>query len=299
MVLKIMIIGLIIVGIYYAVVLLKDVNKVKKEGKLEKKGRWWEFGIIAVVVNFLDSLGIGNYATTTAAFKFGKLVDDRIIPGTLNTCSSIIMIVEAIVYMGIIQVQTLTLVPMIVAGTIGAYLSAGIVSKLPKRKIEVAMGAALIVVAFITLAGLLGFMPAGGDATGLTGWRLAVAVAIEFFLGALMTIGIGSYAPCLAVVSMLGMSPKVAFPIMMGACAYLMPVCSVKFVKEGSYNRKASFWMNIFGVIGVLIAAYLVKEMNIRTPKWIIICVMIYTSLTMFKSAKETKLAESKQTVTS
>ena len=92
--------------------------------------------------------------------------------------------------------------------------------------------------------------PAGGDAIGLTGVKLIFAIIANFILGALMTLGIGLYAPCMALVFALGLSPAIAFPIMMGSCAFLMPAASVKFVKEGAYDRKASMAITVFGVIG-------------------------------------------------
>jgi uncharacterized membrane protein YfcA len=170
---------------------------------------------------------------------------------------------------------------------VGAVLGAGIVAKLQVRKIQLTMGVALLVTAFFLLAGQLEWIQGGGEAIGLRGWKLAVAIGANFVLGALMTVGIGLYAPCMALVYALGMSPLVAFPIMMGSCAFLMPPASAKFIKEGAYNRKASVAMAIPGAIAVLIAALIVKSLPLQTLRWVVILVVIYTAIVMFQSARK------------
>ena len=147
------------------------------------------------------------------------------------------------------------------------------------------MGFALLFTAFFMLAGQMEWIQGGGEAIGLGGWKLALAVGANFILGAFMTVGIGLYAPCMALVYALGMSPLVAFPIMMGSCAFLMPPASAKFIKEGAYNRKAAISMAIPGAIAVLIAAFLVKSLPLATLRWVVIGVIIFTSFVMFREA--------------
>ena len=149
------------------------------------------------------------------------------------------------------------------------------------------MGVSLLIVTIIMFCSQFGFLPVGGTDIGLTGGKLVIAVVINFFLGALMTVGIGLYAPCMALVFALGMSPKVAFPIMMGSCAFLMPSASIKFIKAGAYATKSSIAISIFGCIGILIATYLVKSLPLKILTWLVIVVIFYTSITMFKSYKE------------
>ena len=47
-----------------------------------------------------------------------------------------------------------------------------------------------------------------------------------------MEVGVGLYGPCMILVALLGMNPTAAFPIMMGSCAFLMPIGSLKFIKQ-------------------------------------------------------------------
>ena len=128
-----------------------------------------------------------------------------------------------------------------------------------------------------------------GVAIGLHGWKLVVAGIINFILGAMMTAGVGLYAPCMALVFLLGMSPQVAFPIMMGSCAFLMPPASFKFIKSGAYNKKAALGMAIPSIIAVLIAAFIVKTLPLDALRWIVLVVILYTSVTMFWSAIKNK----------
>ncbi|WML34255.1 sulfite exporter TauE/SafE family protein [Clostridium sp. OS1-26] len=273
----------------FAFIFFQDYMKTKKEGRLEEGGNLLVYGIVGLIANFFDTLGIGSFAPTTAVYKFLKLVDDRIIPGTLNVANCIPVVTEALIFMTVIKVDITTLITMIIAATAGSYFGAGIVAKLPKKKVQIGMGIALLVVAFVMLSGLLNIMPIGGTSTALTGVKLVIGLIGNFILGALMCIGIGNYAPCMALVFALGMSPKVAFPIMMGSCAFLEPVAAIKFVKEGAYHRKVSLATNLFGIIGVLIAAYIVKELPLTMLKWVVVFVIIFTSIIMFRSAMKNK----------
>jgi uncharacterized membrane protein YfcA len=281
---------LLLLVAYFAFLFFVDYAKASKEGKLEKSN-FLALGAVGFVTNFFDTLGIGSFAPTTALLKNFKLSEDRTLPGTLNVACTIPVAIEALIFITTIKVDPVTLFSMLAAATIGAVVGAGVVSKLPEKVIQLGMGIALIIVAFVMLAGQLHLMPAGGEAIGLTGTKLIVAIIGNFILGALMTLGIGLYAPCMALVFALGMSPKVAFPIMMGSCAFLMPAAAAKFVKEGAYDRKASMAITIFGAIGVFIAAYIVKELPLKILTWLVIVVIFYTAAMMFKSASKAKAA--------
>lgn len=274
---------LIVIAVLYLFFMMKDINKAAKDGKLEE-GNFAGLSGVGFVTLFFDTLGIGSFAPATSLFKLFNLTEERTIPGTLNVSMTIPIMLEAIIFIRIIEVDILTLVLMIAASVIGAIFGATIVSKLDTKKIVFSMAVALLVVATIMVSGQLKLLPVGGEAIGLTGAKLIFAVIANFILGALMTIGIGLYAPCMALVYALGMSPKVAFPIMMGSCAFLMPAASYKFIKEGAYDKKASLAITIFGSIGVLIAAFIVKEMKLDVLKWVVVVVVTYTSFMMFRS---------------
>ncbi|MCS5421675.1 sulfite exporter TauE/SafE family protein [Psychrilyobacter sp. S5] len=275
-------------GLWYLMVFFKDYKEAKINNRLEKENKVALSGI-GFIICFFDTLGIGGFAPMTAIFKQFKLVNDRIIPGTLNAAMTIPIVIEALIFIKDVKVDLITLVSMLVAATLGALLGAGYVSKLDEKKVQLYMGIALIIVAAIMLAGKLGILPSGGDAVGLSGVKLVIAVIGNFVLGALMTLGIGLYAPCMALVYALGLSPLVAFPIMMGSCAYLMPAATAKFIREGAYHREATLWSTIFGSIGVVVAAYLVKSLPINILTWVVMGVVLYTSLNLLKDAFSSK----------
>ncbi|TFG75589.1 MAG: sulfite exporter TauE/SafE family protein, partial [Flavobacteriales bacterium] len=246
---------------------------------------WLKTSIIGFVVNFFDVLGIGAFAPQTALLKFTKQTKDKHIPGTMNVANTLPVLLQALIFITIIEVEPFTLIAMFVAAALGAVMGAGVVAKLSEKRIRLVMGFALLVTAFFMLATNMEWIQGGGEAIGLSQGKLAIAVIANFVLGALMTAGIGLYAPCMALVFALGLSPKVAFPIMMGSCAFLMPPASVRFIKEGAYNRKAALAMAIPGVVAVAIAAFIVKSLDLEVLRWVVIGVILYTSMVMLHAA--------------
>ena len=245
--------------------------------------------LIGFVTNFFDTLGIGSFATTTTAFHHLRMVDDRVIPGTLNVGHTLPTIAQAFIYIAIIQVDMTTLVALIGAAVLGSWLGAGVVSGFSRIKVQLGMGAVLLVLAVVMLLRALNVVP-GGEALGLTGGLLAIGVVGNFILGALMTLGLGLYAPCLVMIALLGMSPATAFPIMMGSCAFLMPIGSLRFVKSGAYNLKAALGLAIGGIPAVLLAAYVVKSLPARVVAWLVVFVVLYASITMLRAAAKEKV---------
>jgi uncharacterized membrane protein YfcA len=247
------------------------------------------------VTNFFDTLGIGSFATTTAIFRLRKMVPDRLIPGTLNVGHTIPTVAQAFIYTSVIPVDVLTLFSMIGAAVLGAWLGAGVVAGWPKQKIQLGMGTALLVAATLMLITQVQVMtgsrilPLGGDALGVRGGLLVAAVVGNLVLGALMTLGIGLYAPCMILVSLLGMNPTAAFPIMMGSCAFLMPVGSLRFIREEAYSLQNALGLAIGGLPAVVVAAYIVKSLNLDTVRWLVIVVVLYTAITMLVSASREK----------
>jgi uncharacterized membrane protein YfcA len=247
--------------------------------------------LIGIVTDFLDTLGIGSFATTTSLFKLGRVVKDEDIPGTLNVGHALPTLAEAFIYIGLVKVDLTTLVSMIASAVAGAYLGAGVVAGWPRRKLQLAMGVLLLVAAAIIVLRQLALLPAGGSALGVSGARLAIGVAGNFLLGALMTLGIGLFAPCMILVSLLGMSADTAFPIMMGSCAFLMPVASLRFIRSGRYDLRAALGLTSGGVPAVLVAAYLVTSLPLSAVKWLVVVVVVYTAAAMLNSARQEKVA--------
>lgn len=277
--------SLLILAAWFIFIFIRDIYKHKNN--LEPVSVI-KNAFIGFIVNFFDVLGIGAFAPQTALLKFTKQTDDSVMPGTLNVTNTIPVLIQALIFIKIIEVDPITLVFMLVSATIGAIVGASFISSLPVKKIRLIMGFSLLVTLGFMIAGQLNLIKAGGDAIALHGTKLVIAVSVNFVLGAMMTAGIGLYAPCMALVYMLGLSPAVAFPIMMGSCAFLMPWASSKFIEKGAYNRKATISMTIPSIFAVLIAALLVKSIPIEQLKLVVMVIILYTSIIMFNDALKT-----------
>jgi uncharacterized membrane protein YfcA len=247
---------------------------------------------IGVVTDFLDTLGIGSFAPTTALFKFRGKPADELIPGTLNVGHNASAFLETVLFVTTVSVDPVLLGCMVASATAGAWLGAGLVSRLPRRTIQLFMGVALLIAAFFFVLKNLGALDvAGGTAFALAGWRFALAVAVSFVLGALMCIGIGNYAPLMIMLALLGMHPLAAFPIMMTSDGILQPVASLAFFRSGRFAHGPSLGLIIGGVVGVLIAFYIVKQLPLTAMRWLVIVVVSYAAVSMLRSARAASTA--------
>ena len=250
----------------------------------------WEL-FVGFLTNFFDTLGIGSFATTTALYRWRRTIDDRLLPGTLNVGHTLPTFAQAYIFIDKIGIEMGTLVWMIVAATAGSLLGAPIVARLPRRAVQLGLGSALLVLCGVLVFRQLWKEPEAGT-LGLEGSLFAIGVASNFVLGALMTIGVGLYAPCLVLVSMLGMNPKAGFPIMMGSCAFLMPVASVPFVLARSYSPRAVLGLAVGGLPAVFLAYKFFSNLPLYWVKWIIAVVVIYTAITLLRAAAREKNRE-------
>lgn len=280
--------------LYYLVIFTKAVQAARATGEVAKPTL---LGIATgAITNFLDDLGIGSFATTTTIFRSTKQVRDEKIPGTLNVGHTLPTVVEALAALALFKtaINPITLVELIAAAVVGAWLGARVFGRWPRRKIQIGMGFCLL-----AAVGVMFYRqvwgdppdPAGGGILKLEGALLVIGLVGNFVLGMLMTLGIGLYAPCMILISLLGMGPTAAFPVMMGSCAFLMPVASATFIKEKSWDMKASFGLLIGGIPAVLIAAYIVKSIPTGVLKWLVMAVVTYTALSMLMAARRERAA--------
>jgi len=269
----------------YGYFFIKDYRQVSAAGELDDVSVG-KAGFVGFATNFFDTLGIGSFAPTVALNKFMKMgVRDKELPGLLNVADTLPVMCEAVIFTTVIEVDPVTLISMLAAAALGSYLGAGVIAKMDEVKIQKVMGVALLITAILMICKQLGLIQGGGNAIGLTGAKLVIAVVGNFILGALMSAGIGLYAPCMAMVALLGMNPKAAFPIMMGSCAFVGPIACTKFVKEGAYVREVSMGITIGGIVGSILALKFVTNLPVYWLNWLVVAVVLYTAVTMFKSA--------------
>lgn len=280
---------LLILMAFQAVILLKDV--ISHRDNLGK-GNWLISGIIGFIADFCDTLGIGSFAITTMLLNVTKqLESDRKLPGILNVGHAIPVLLEAVIFVTVIKVDALTLVSLIVAAIVGSWLGSKTVTKLSERTVQKWIGWALLITAIFMLLRqlhLIDLLGKGNTATSLTGIKLAIGIVGNFVFGALMTVGVGLYAPCMAMIYMLGMTPLAAFPIMMCSCAGLQPVASINFIREKAYDRKIALAITIGGIPGVIIASQFLMGLDITIISYLVIVIIIYTGIQYILKARKT-----------
>ncbi|OAN18818.1 permease [Photobacterium jeanii] len=281
-------VGLLVGGSVFIVMLIHAWRKSRKQ---EAETKIIPIAIIGGFANFCDTLGVGSFAIKTAGYKQFKLVDDQLLPGTLNCQSVLATVTQSLIFLTAVDVDSTTLVSLVVAACLGATVGARVVSNWDRQLIRLVMCCALLVVATLMLAGQLKLMPLGGLELGLSGWKLGVAIVGNFLFGALMTVGIGLYAPCMTMIYLLGMHPLAAFPIMMCSCAFLSFFSAGSFICKERVNTRAALAVAISGPLAVVVAAYLVKSLDLQLLAWLVIGVVLYTSFTMYRSWIEARKA--------
>jgi uncharacterized membrane protein YfcA len=240
---------------------------------------------LGAVTNFFDTLGIGSFATTTEYIKLRKLVPDSFIPATLNVGHALPTVAQALIFIKLVKVHPLLLAACIVAAVAGSLIGAPVVQRAPVRLVQGVVGIALLIAAAFYAAANLDLISIGGDALSLSGSWLLVAIAAHFVLGVLMMFGIGLYAPSLVTLSLMGLNPAAAFPIMMGACAFLMPISALNFVRSARIDLRVILGLAIGGVPAVLIAAFTVKSLPLATLRWGVVVVVLYAAALLLRDA--------------
>ncbi len=281
MILIVLITALAVIGCAFLVLLVRTASA---RGQLKFNAEAIGLG---AVTNFFDTLGIGSFAPTTAYLKLRKLVPDSFIPATLNTGHCLPTIAEALIFINLIRVDPILLVACITSAVVGAIIGSSVVVRLPTRIVQGVVGVALLIAATLYALTNLGLMPGGGDATALPPVFFAIAVAAHFVLGALMTFGIGLYAPSLILLSLMGLNPTGAFPIMMGACAFLMPASGIRFMRTNRIDLRVVLGLALGGVPAVLLAAFVVKSLPLATLRWGVVVVVVYAAALLLHAASK------------
>ena len=122
-----------------AIYLVIDIKKNHAAEMRGNKSRYIKNGLIGLVTDFFDTLGIGCFAPTMFAFQTlksmptaedGSMRDD-LVPGTMNIGHCWPVITEALLFMDFVEVEPLTLVGLLVAAAVGGIAGAGWVSTVP------------------------------------------------------------------------------------------------------------------------------------------------------------------------
>lgn len=274
---------LLIIQLLLVAVMLMMLTLVIRAYIVGKKPIFQRFGlgmIIGFFTDFGDTLGIGSFATTTAAFRATHYVnDDRKLPGTLNAMHAIPVIVEALFFITAVKVELMTLIPMTTAAVIGAYIGTHVTRKWHAPTVQRVMAGALLIAVIIMIVRMITTPGADNtmDVHGLHGWWLVLGVVFNLGIGILMTMGLGNYAPELIFFSLMGVNPAVAFPVMMLDAALIMPTTAWNVIKMDRVSWRGFAGVAIGGVLGVIVAAKFFTSMDVELLKKLIIGVSLWT----------------------
>jgi uncharacterized membrane protein YfcA len=242
---------------------------------------------VGAITNFFDTLGIGSFAPTTAWLKFRNLVPDRLIPCTMLVGHTPPAMLQGFIFLIIlgVMVDPVLLVGCIFALLMGGLLGAPLVRRAQVWIVQLVVAIALLVAAVLYAVNNLHMMPQGGTASGLPMFPMIVAIVANFMFGVLLNFGVGNYAPTLILLSLMGMDPKLCFPIMAAGAGLTGAAASIKHIKYGEIDLRIATGLTLGGIPAVLVAAFLVKNMPVEMLRWLVMVVVLYASAVMFRAS--------------
>jgi uncharacterized membrane protein YfcA len=242
---------------------------------------------VGAITNFFDTLGIGSFAPTMAWLKLRRLVPDRSIPCTMLVGHTLPTLTQALIFLVLlgVLVDPVLLIGCCMSLLAGALLGAPLVMKMRVWLVQLVVGAALVLAAVLYASSNLQWLPAGGSAGSLPATLMVVAIAANFAFGALLNFGVGNYAPSLVMFSLMGMDPRLAFPIMAGGAALAALGASVRHVNIGKIDLGIALGLALGGIPAVFLAALVVKSTPVEMLRWLVIAVVLYTAAVMLRAA--------------
>jgi uncharacterized membrane protein YfcA len=242
---------------------------------------------LGAITNFFDTLGIGSFAPTMAWFKFRRLVPDRLIPRTMLVGHTLPAVAQAIIFLILlgVLVDPVLLIGCVLALLMGGLLGVSLVIRTKVWVVQLIVGLALILAAIMYALTNLHLMPGGGTATGLPMPLMVIAIAANFLFGILLNFGIGNYAPTLIMLSLMGMDPRLSFPIMAAGAALTATGASVRYISIGEVDLRIATGIALGGIPAVLVAAFIVRSMSLELLRWLVVGVVLYAATVMLKAA--------------
>jgi uncharacterized membrane protein YfcA len=256
--------------------------------------------VVGAVVNFFDTLGIGSFAPTTAWLKFRGIVPDRLIPPTMLVGLTPPSMAESIIFLVLlgVLVDPVLLIGCVIALLMGGLLGAPLVARARVWIVQLVVAAALLLAAAAYAMTNLHMFPGGGTASSLPLGLMIVAIAANFGFGLLLNFGVGNFAPTLVMLSLMGMDPRLAFPIMAGGAALTGAGASIRHIMIGEIDLRIVLGLAIGGIPAVLVAAFLVKTMPLELLRWLVIVVVLYAAAVMARAAIKGRREHKAESVT-
>jgi uncharacterized membrane protein YfcA len=275
-----LLVPIVLATLMFLIVLVKAAIAKRAIPTLETMG-------LGAIVCFFDTLGIGSFAPTTAWLKFRHITPDRLIPPTILVGLTVAAVVESIIFLlklGV-KVDPVLLVGCIVACMVGGMVGAGLVHRTRVWIVQLVVAIGLLLAAMAYAMTNLQLFPGGGTASSLPIALTVIAIAANFIIGVLLNYGVGNYAPTLVILSLMGMDPRLCFPVMAGAAALMGTTAGIRHINTGNLDLRVVIGLTIGGIPAVLIAAYLVVTMPLALLRWLVLVVVVYAATIMFRAA--------------
>jgi uncharacterized membrane protein YfcA len=266
--------------LFFAVVLVKDAIAKRAGPKPEAM-------MLGAIVAFFDTLGIGSFAPTAAWMKFRRMVPDKLLPPTMLVGLTPPVIVESVYFLNKygVKVDPVLLFGSAVAVLLGGLMGAPLVARTRVWIVQLVVGIGLTLAAIAYVMQNLDLFPGGGTASGLSLALTVLAIAASFGFGILLNFGVGNYAPTLVILSLMGMNPRLCFPIMAGGAALMGAGAGARHIQLGTIDLKVVLGLAIGGIPGVLVAAFIVTKMPLEMLRWLVLIVVLYAAAVMFRAA--------------
>src|SRR5215472_17085398 len=125
--------ALVAAGAFFLVRWILEARRIASERGTATPGPRPLDLVIGFVTNFFDTLGIGSFATTTAAFRLFRIVPDELIPGTMIVGDTLSVLTQAVLFISVVEVDPLQMTVLILVSVADGWMGTGIVTSLSLR----------------------------------------------------------------------------------------------------------------------------------------------------------------------
>jgi len=184
-----------------------------------------------------------------------------------------------------VMVDPVLLVGCALSVLLGGVVGAPLVVKARVWIVQLTVTVGLTLAAIAYMMTNLHLFPGGGTASSLPILLTVLAIVANFVFGVLLNFGVGNYAPTLVMFSLMGMDPRLVFPIMATGAALTVAGAGARHIAVGQIDFRMVMGMTLGGIPAVFVAAFIVKSMSVEMLRWLVIVVVLYAALVMLRSA--------------
>lgn len=246
--------------------------------------------VFSGIISFMaDTLGVGSFAVNVALAKLLGTFEDQELPGVNNGAQVIPGAISSFFFMHWLDVDVLTLVTLVAGTAFGGLIGGAVVSRLRKQAIRLTMMFCFFGVIILLLAHQFRWFPLDGDLIELRSWKLVMGFFAMATCGMLTSAGVGLFAMVQGVLFVLGVSPLIAFPVMMTAGAMQQPLTTLVFLQQDKIPLKKTLILSVGGCIGVFITLPIFSHLTISWLHNLLLVILIYNFFAMGRAYLSTR----------